>query len=481
MSLPEREPDHPASWILRSSRVVTSKAVEPAAIVIEGGVIAQVLDAGAPLPAALARLPVTDVGDRMVMPGLVDTHVHVNEPGRTEWEGYATATRAAAAGGITTLIDMPLNSIPATTTRQALEDKRAAAQGQCHIDVGFWGGVVPGNESELGAMVDAGVMGFKCFLVDSGVPEFGCVDRDQAGRALAMLGEAGVPLLVHAELPGPIEAAARTLGSADPRAYATYLLSRPPAAEEQAIAMMIDLCRRTGASVHIVHHSAASALPLVRAALDEGLSLSAETCPHYLHFAAEDIPDGATEFKCAPPIRERKNQGALWQALGEDVLAMVVSDHSPCTAGLKGKEAGDFLAAWGGVASLQLTLPVIWTEASGRGFGAGDLARWMCTRPAWLAGLHGRKGAIVPGHDADLVVWDPDREFTVQAAELAHKNKITPYQGERLRGVVEKTYVRGRLVHQGARGPGPSGAPPSAPSDAFSNSPSGQLLCRSTS
>lgn len=441
--------------IIRSRRVVTEGVVKPASVVIESGVIAEVAayefaglaELRAAQPAGADEL-VLDVGELCVMPGLVDTHVHVNEPGRTEWEGYASATRAAAAGGITTLVDMPLNSIPATTSALALAEKRAAAKNSCAIDVGFWGGVVPGNLDQLKAMIDAGVMGFKCFLIDSGVAEFQYVEEADVRAALAILGEAGVPLLCHAELAGPIDAAATRVAAQDPRRYATYLASRPPEAEELAIAMMVRLCAETGAPVHIVHHSAASALALVEGARQDGLPLTAETCPHYLHFAAEDIPDGATEFKCAPPIRERDNREALWGALASGVLDMVVSDHSPCTAALKKREAGDFMAAWGGVASLQITLPVVWTDARARGVGLADLARWMCARPARLAGLHRHKGTIAAGMDADLLIWDPDGPCEIAANALHHKNKITPYHGETLRGVIERTYLRGRCIFQ---------------------------------
>lgn len=440
--------------VIRSQRIVTPTGMAPGTVVISSGIITEVggperaadLLSNASSGGSAARIQFEDVGDLVVMPGLVDTHVHVNEPGRTAWEGYASATRAAAAGGITTLVDMPLNSIPATTTVDALAEKRAAADGQCAIDVGFWGGVVPGNRDQLRAMIDAGVMGFKCFLIDSGVEEFAHVGAREAREALAILGEAGVPLLVHAELSGPIDAVAAEIANADPTRYSTYLASRPPSAEEQAIALMVELCRETGAPVHIVHHSAASALSIVEAARNDGLPLSAETCPHYLHFAAEDIDDRATEFKCAPPIRERDNREALWRALSDGVLDMVVSDHSPCTVALKRREAGDFMRAWGGVSSLQITLPVVWTNARARGVRIADLSRWMCARPARLAGLTADKGALVAGKHADIAIWNPEAEYAVSADHLEHKNKVTPYHGETLWGVVEKTYVRGRCV-----------------------------------
>ena len=424
--------------VVRSRRVVTPEGVRPAAIHVADGRIDRVAawdDAG-PDP--------IDYGELAILPGIVDTHVHLNEPGRTEWEGFATATRAAAIGGVTTLVDMPLNSIPPTTTREAFAAKRAAAKGQCAVDVGFWGGVVPGNQRELAGLVADGVRGFKCFLVDSGVAEFGWVGEAELAPAMQILAGLRAPLLVHAEVAGPIDAAAAALEGADPSRYATYLASRPPAAEEQAIDLVTRLCRATGARTHIVHHSAASALPRLRAARAEGLPLSAETCPHYLHFTAETIPDGATAFKCAPPIRDAANREALWAALAEGVLELVASDHSPCTPSLKGS-AGDFVAAWGGVSGLQLALSVVWTEASRRGHTLEDLARWMSAAPARLAGLES-KGAIVAGRDADFVIFADDEAAIVTAETVQHRHKITPYLGETLRGAVHATYVRGHKI-----------------------------------
>ncbi len=438
----------PTKIVLRSRNVVTPDGTVPATIHIVDGVIARVSD-WRDVPAGA---DVTDVGELPILPGVVDTHVHLNEPGRTEWEGFATATRAAAIGGITTLVDMPLNSIPPTTTREGFAAKRAAARGQCTVDVGFWGGVIPGNLSELAGMVEDGVRGFKCFLVDSGVAEFGWVGEAELGPAMGVLaplrhaGGTRVPLLVHAEVIGPIDAIAPSLAAADPRRYATYLASRPPAAEEQAIELATRMCRTTGARTHIVHHSAATAIGQLRAARAEGLPLSAETCPHYLHFTAEQIPDGATPFKCAPPIRDAANREALWAALAEGVLELVASDHSPCSPGLKALEAGDFVAAWGGVSGLQLALSVVWTEASARGHDLADVVRWMCAKPAALAGLTGTKGAIAVGHDADLVVFDPDARIVVEPAAIMHRHRVTPYAGETLRGEVIATYLRGTCV-----------------------------------
>lgn len=394
---------------------------------------------------------VVDYGDLAILPGIVDTHVHLNEPGRTEWEGFATATRAAAIGGVTTLVDMPLNSIPATTSRGAFAAKRAAATGKCTVDVGFWGGVVPGNAGELAGMVADGVRGFKCFLVDSGVAEFGWVGEPDLRPAMGILAGQGVPLLVHAEVAGPIDQATAQLAAADPRKYATYLASRPPGAEEQAIALVTGLCRETRARTHIVHHSAASALPMLAQARADGLPVTAETCPHYLHFTAESIPDGATAYKCSPPIREAANREALWKALAAGTLDFVASDHSPCSPHLKALEAGDYMTAWGGVAGLQLALSIVWTEASSRGHSLIDIARWMSAAPARLAGFTGRKGAIAAGADADLVVFDDAATFTVTAEGVHHRHKVTPYAGETLRGCVQATYLRGELVAEAGR------------------------------
>ncbi len=426
--------------------MVTAAGIAPAAIHVRGGGIERVA-AWDDVPAG-AELD--DVGELAVMPGIVDTHVHLNEPGRTEWEGFATATRAAAIGGVTTLVDMPLNSIPPTTTRAGFAAKRAAARGQCAVDVAFWGGVVPGNLGELPGLVSDGVRGFKCFLVDSGVEEFGWVGEAELGPAMGVLAGLAVPLLVHAEVAGPIDAAAGPLAHADPRRYATYLASRPPGAEEQAIALVTRLCRTTRARTHIVHHSAASAIPMLREARAQGLPLTAETCPHYLHFAAETIPDGATPFKCAPPIREASNREALWAALAEGVLDLVASDHSPCSPSLKALEAGDFVAAWGGVSGLQLALPVVWTEASRRGHTLRDVVRWMCAGPARLAGF-ATKGTIAAGADADLIVFDDAATTTVTPASVHHRHKVTPYAGETLRGVVHATYLRGLRVAEAGR------------------------------
>ncbi|MBA4122286.1 MAG: allantoinase AllB [Acidobacteria bacterium] len=435
--------------IIRSRRVVTPKTVSPASVHIRDGIIAA-LGEWDEVP---AQTPLVDVGDAVVMPGLVDAHVHVNEPGRTEWEGFATATRAAAAGGVTTLVDMPLNSIPPTTTLDGFAAKLAAARGQCLIDVAFWGGVIPGNTHELKPLLNAGVRGFKCFLIHSGVDEFPHVTESNLLEAMPELAALGSVLLVHAEVPEPIENAAEELKDSNPQDYQTFLKSRPRASENEAVALMVRLCRETGARVHIVHHSSADALPLLKAAKAEGLPLTVETCPHYLTFAAEEIPDGATHFKCCPPVRERENRERLWDALAESIIDMVVSDHSPCTPNLKLTETGDFLEAWGGIATLQFSLPVMWTQLQKRGFGLHELTRWMSAAPAKLAGLDKRKGRLAVGCDADIVIFQPEKEFKVVPEIIEFKNKLTPYAGMNLRGVVETAYVRGTKIYESGQFP----------------------------
>ncbi|MFZ3217546.1 MAG: allantoinase AllB [Candidatus Acidiferrales bacterium] len=435
----------PADLIVRGRRVLTSEGERPAAVHIRAGSIAAV-SAFNEIPNGAA---VHEAGDFIVMPGLVDTHVHINEPGRSDWEGFSTATRAAAAGGVTTAIEMPLNSIPATTSAAAYREKVAAAAGKLWMDVGFWGGVVPGNAAELQPLWEAGVFGFKCFLVPSGVPEFAQVTEAHLREALPKLAALGAPLLAHAELPQPIaEAVARLTKASSPRRYATWLAARPRAAENDAIALLLALAQEFGARIHIVHVSSSDALAQLRNAKKSGAPVTAETCPHYLTFAAEDIPDGATEFKCAPPIRERENRENLWQALGEGTLDFIATDHSPCPPAMKLPQEGDFLRAWGGIASLQLSLPAVWTEARARGYAVTHLARWLCQQPARLAGLAGRKGSIAVGCDADIVIWDADAKFRVDPAQLHHRHKITPYAGRELSGRVEATFLRGRKIFE---------------------------------
>jgi allantoinase len=386
---------------------------------------------------------VVDAGDHVVMPGVVDTHVHVNEPGRTDWEGFETATRAAAAGGVTTIVDMPLNSIPATTTVDALHEKVTAARGKCAVDVGFWGGVVPENGAELEPLLDAGVLGFKAFLVPSGVPEFEAIGDEELGRAMETLAPRDAVLLVHAE-DGPSLA---TIQGRPRQPYSEYLASRPPKCEERAIARVIGLSQTTGCRVHVVHLASGTALDGIRDAKRRGTPLTVETCPHYLLFAAEEIDDGDTTCKCAPPIRGTDHRDALWNGLADGTIDLVASDHSPCPPDLKQIESGNFVTAWGGIASLQLSLAGVWTTARGRGFDVEDIARWMCDRPAQLAGLESRKGAIAVGRDGDLVIWDPDQVFEVDAEKLHHRHPLTPYQGRTLYGRVEQTFLRGQSVY----------------------------------
>ena len=435
----------PEETYLRSRRVLLPDGLRPATIALSGGRIAAVLDHGAE-PGG----PVEDLGEAVLMASLCDTHVHVNEPGRTEWEGFETATRAAALGGVGLLVDMPLNSEPVTTSVSALEDKLAAASpDKLSMDVGFWGGVVPGNLGELRPMVDLGVLGFKCFLIHSGIDEFPEVGEAELRPAMALLREAGVPLLVHAELDLPVRDA---LLDASPREYLTYLHSRPREWEDAAIALMIRLCRETRCPVHIVHLSSATALPLIAAAKAEGLPLSVETCPHYLCLSAEEVPDGATQFKCAPPIRESTNREALWKGLEDGVIDFVVTDHSPCIPGLKLFEAGDFMGAWGGIASLQLGLASVWTEARRRGHGLERVHGWLSTGPLGFlgrggaVGQGGARGQIAPGQEADLVAFEPDGEVDVCEAWLAHRHPVSPYLGRLLQGRVRHHWLRGDQI-----------------------------------
>ncbi len=430
-------------WALRSRHVITPPGIRAAVIVIRGDAIDEVLATEAPVP---YWCRVEDVGDRVVLPGLVDTHVHINEPGRTEWEGFDTATRAAAAGGITTLLDMPLNSSPVTTTAEALASKVRAAAGKLWVDCGFYGGVVPGVRGEVGPLIDAGVLGFKAFLCHSGIDEFSNATESDLRAVMPQLACAGLPLLVHAELVSPPLPSEPTTAD-EGRSYARYLASRPREWEHDAIRLMIGLCREFGCHVHIVHLSSADALPMIAEARAEGLPLTVETCPHYLTFAAEELPDGDTRYKCAPPIRGRSDREKLWEGLRQGLIDTICTDHSPAPPELKQLDTGDFSRAWGGIASLQLALPAVWTEARRRGFSLADVARWMAGRPAELVGLSERKGAITPGRDADLVVFDPDAEFTVDPADLHHRHRATPYEGRSLIGRVETTYLKGREVH----------------------------------
>lgn len=430
---------------IRSRRVLLPEGLRTAMVIVEDGIVGDVI-----VPRKQPRsVEVIDLGDLLLMPGGVDVHVHVNEPGRTEWEGFATATAAASAGGITTIADMPLNSSPVTTSLVALAHKISAARGQLFADVIFHGGVVPGNEGEIEGLARAGVAAFKAFLVHSGIDDFPAAGEPELRAVLPQLARLKRPLFVHAELdaaPGP--------PMVDPRSYREWLVSRPDSYETEAITWLIGLCREFGAEIHIVHLASAEALPLLRAARREGLPITVETCPHYLTFAAEEIPDGDPRYKCAPPIRESQHREALWQAIFDGDIDLVASDHSPAPPALKKIESGDLKAAWGGIASLQLLLPALWTGLKQRGGTFSDLTRLIAGRPAARLGLAGRKGAIVLGADADLVAWNPEATFEVVGAELYHRHKITPYEGRNLQGVVEKTWLRGHLVYDRKRGHG---------------------------
>ena len=434
---------------IRGRRVVTPAGERAATVVVRDGVITAVAGYEDAPPGTL-----TLALDEVLLPGLVDSHVHVNEPGRTEWEGFATATAAAAAGGVTTIVDMPLNSIPPTVTVPALRAKQAAAAGQLAVDVAFWGGAVPGNAADLRPLHDAGVVGFKCFLLPSGVDEFPPLDRAQLGAAMTEIASFGGLLIAHAEDPEVIAAAPAARG----RRYADFLASRPPEAEQRAVTLLLEQTRRTGCRTHIVHLASAAALPAVRAAQAAGLPVTAETCPHYLTLRAEDVPDGATEFKCCPPIRDGANREALWAGLLDGTIGCIVSDHSPCPVAAKRLDTGDFGAAWGGISSVQLGLPVVWTEAARRGVGLDRVAAWMAAGPAALTGLEDR-GTISRGRRADLCVFAPDEEFVVDPAALRHRNPVTPYAGRTLRGVVRQTWLAGwpAGAPRGAARAGPAG------------------------
>jgi allantoinase len=424
--------------VLRAPRVVTAAGEVAGCVAVRDGRVAAI----EPLGAGLTGAETVALGDdEVLLPGLVDVHVHVNEPGRTEWEGFASATRAAAAGGVTTILDMPLNSVPPTVDLAALEAKRAAAEGRVHVDVGFWGGAVPGNLGELRGLHDAGVFGFKCFLLPSGVEEFPHLGPGELDRYLEVL--AGLPalLVVHAEDAGAVAGAPPAHG----RRYADFLASRPRGAENLAVAQVVESARRTGGRAHVLHLSSSEALPVLAGARGDGVRVSVETCPHYLTFDAGTVPDGATEFKCCPPIREAGNRELLWRGLADGVIDLVASDHSPCPPELKRRDTGDFGTAWGGIASLQLGLPAVWTAARARGHRLADVVRWMAGRPAEVAGLRG-KGRIALGGDADLCLFAPDEAFVVDPGRLHHRHPVTPYAGRTLAGVVRRTWLRGREV-----------------------------------
>jgi allantoinase len=432
---------------LHSNRVITPNGVIEATLVLADGKIQEVLRGRV----QREGLPFESVGDKVIMPGVIDAHVHINEPGRTEWEGFGTATKAAAAGGITTLIEMPLNASPVTTTVDALELKLGAAKGKLHVNCGFYGGVIPSNIDDLDRLLNAGVFGIKAFLTHSGIDEFPNVTEADLRKGLPILKKHDAKLLVHCEL---VDGSSLLVDgvpnnqqpSTNNRVYANYLSSRPAKWETDAIALMIRLSEEFDVHVHIVHVSSSEALPLIRDAKKRGLRITAETCPHYLVFCAEEIPDGATEFKCAPPIRERANNELLWEALRDGTLDFVATDHSPAPPEMKETRSGDFMRAWGGIAGLQFLLPAFWTGAKERGFSLEDVARLLCEHPAQFLGLR-EKGRIEPGCDADLVIWDPEASFVVKEEDIQHRHKLTPYAGRTLNGVVERTLVGGRTVY----------------------------------
>jgi len=457
------ESNHSMSQLFRSTRVLTADRLRPAALLVEDGRIAAVqswdsIPANAALHdssshgSSLHDSSLHDFGDLVLLPGLVDSHVHINEPGRTEWEGFVTAAQAAASGGVTTLVDMPLNCIPETTDIEALETKRTAARGKTCVDWAAWGGVVRGNAAALPALAAAGIPGFKCFLIHSGIDGFAWVDETDLRLALPNLKAAGLPLLAHAELAGPVSAATQALNAAgaDWRKYSTYLSSRPDAAEVEAIALLIKLAEQFDSHIHIVHLASSEALPLIADARNRGVPITVETCVQYLWFAAEEIPDGATEFKCAPPIRGAANRDALWAALEAGLIDLVATDHSPCPPEMKRRDEGRWDLAWGGIASLGLALPVMYTALATRAVGIEDaaskLATWMASAPAQLAGLSGRKGALTAGADADFAIFDPDARWTVGPEHLRFRHKLSPYLGAQLRGQVRETWLGGKQI-----------------------------------
>ena len=461
------------AYAFRSTRVLTPHGLVPATLLVEGERITRVC--GWDQVPAVARLH--DFGDYVLLPGLVDSHVHINEPGRTEWEGFTTATRAAAAGGVTMLVDMPLNCTPEIVNLPALEAKRKAACGKAWVDWAAWGGVVRGNVDALAPLAAAGVPGFKCFLVHSGIEGFAWVEEAHLSAALTTLHRSGLPLLAHAELAAPIDVATAALNAAraDWRKYATFLASRPEQAEVDAITLLIRLAEEFEAPIHIVHLSSAQALPLLADARQRGVPVTVETCPHSLWFAAEDVPDGATEFKCAPPIRGAANRETLWGALADGIIDMVASDHSPCPPGLKRRDSGSWDQAWGGISSLGLGLPILWTAMVRRGLGSRAglerLAHWMAAAPSHLAGLDAHKGRFAPGADADMVVFDPDAQWTITEDQLHFRHKLSPYLGAQVRGQVLETWLRGAQVY--------SRREPLDGDDCFSGAPRGRELVRS--
>lgn len=439
-----------SEFILHSGRTITPEGERDAYVWIKDGLIKSVSSA---LPDCTLNL--IDIGNNVLMPGVIDPHVHINEPGRTGWEGFDTATKAAIAGGVTTVVDMPLNSSPVTTSVDAFEKKRAAAEGKLHTNCGFWGGLVPGSEKEIEPLIQRGVLGFKAFLTHSGINEFPNVREEDLRKAMPLIAKHNLLLLVHCELEdGKREIRPGRMRQAMPQnktSYREYLLSRPKKWEDDAVALMIRLCEDYSCPVHVVHLSSADSVEQIRSAKEKGLPLTVETAQHYLAFCAEEIADGATAFKCAPPIRERENNERLWQALKEGIIDFVATDHSPATPDLKETESGDFTKAWGGIASIQFALPVLWTAARGRGCSLSDVCRWLSTNPSKLIGKGNRKGKIAEGYDADLIVWNPEENFVVTESLIHHRHKITPYLGKALSGTVKQTYLAGEKVYNEGR------------------------------
>ncbi|HSU28121.1 MAG TPA: allantoinase AllB [Chitinophagaceae bacterium] len=421
---------------IRSNRVVMPDGVRPAVVLIRDGMIVDVIE---DVPENIVET--TDLGNYVLMPGVIDPHVHINEPGRTEWEGFDTGTKAAIAGGVTMLVDMPLNADPVTTTKRSFELKLESTKGKLHTNCGFWGGVVPGNEKDIEPLIKSGVLGFKAFLTHSGIDEFPNVGERELEKVMPIIAHHGLPLLVHCELSDEIDRTGK-----DPRSYRNYLASRPKQWENSAVNMMISLCKKFNCRTHIVHLSSVGALPMIVKAKNEGLPLTVETCQHYLYFNAEDIPDGNTAYKCAPPIREKANNDLLWEALKNGIIDYVATDHSPAPPAMKETESGNFMKAWGGIASIQFALPVLWSAAKKRGHTLSDIAKWLCENPARLPGQEKIRGKIAKGYAADLVAWKPEEIFIVTKELIEHKHKITPYIDKELYGVVQQTWLDGEKV-----------------------------------
>lgn len=428
------------AFAIYSRRVVTPDGVKPAYVLIKDSVIDEVTET---LPEGYTGERI-QAGDNILMSGIIDPHVHINEPGRTDWEGFDTATKAALAGGITALVDMPLNSSPVTTSVKAFKEKLNAAKNKLHTHCGFWGGIIPGNTHEIEPLIEKGVLGFKAFLIHSGIDEFPNVAEADLRSAMPLIAKYGLPLLVHCELDNGAGEQQRVKNGQ--RSYEVYLQSRPRKWEDDAIALMIRMCEEFNCRVHLVHLSSSDSIGQIKKAKEKGLPLTVETCPHYLYFHAEEIDDGQTQFKCAPPIREKENNEKLWQALKDGIIDYVATDHSPAPPEMKLLQHGDFSKAWGGIASLQFALPALWTAARNKNITVSDIARWLCENPAKIIGKENTKGKIAKGYDADLVVWDDKKSFVVSEEMILHRHKLTPYLGETLFGVTEQTYLGGEKV-----------------------------------